>query len=308
MQKQVTKLIWRRHRRLFGMAGGLSLLVALASTLITMHTLHNTDHVTTLVGKSINHWEMYNGGYFSVYSFTLYFLFWIMGLLLMNRDLKDNFNQFLFTSGFSRQRVYWTKLVVGLVATTVIAILTMVLQYGIFWVSLPAHVTFQLAWPGLITSWVCGLANSIGFFAICWFAALIIGQTGALVITAGGFTLSLVGVGAMLANIMAPLTQVQQTWRLAGIWLVAALILFIWGAYLYQNLSLEHNGEYLLFPRLRVPVYLVFVLYVTAINGVNAADGFSAIIAFVLSAAFGYCWLWQAKLGEKWHQWRSNEG
>lgn len=311
MQKQVTKLIWRRHRRMFVLAGLLSILVGVADDLITLHTLSQTEGHYDLVKTSINQWRVYDGGNFPAYSFWLFIVAWVLGLLLMNQDLTDNFNQFLFSSGFSRQRVYWTKLWQGLLATFVIVVLTLAVQYGIFWVSLPARIGFHLAWPGLITSWVCGLANSLGLFAICWFAALIVGQTGALVVTLIGFTLSLSGVAAIFERLYDKngiglgLHGGQLSWLTAGAWVVAALILFIWGAYLYQRLSLEHNGEYLLFPGLRVPVYIVFVLYVTLINGFNNADGYSTIISFLVSAAFGYFWLWRPSIMAKWHRWRS---
>jgi len=81
--------------------------------------------------------------------------------------------------------------------------------------------------------------------------------------------------------------------------------LFVWGAYLYPRLSLEHNGEYLLFPGLKVPVYIVFVVYVTFLNAWNAADGTSAVIAFLVSVAFGYFWLWRPSIMAKWHERRS---
>lgn len=311
MQKQVTKLIWRRHRRTFVLAGLLSLLVAVANDLITLHGLNQTQGHYELVKASINHWEVYNTSNFPAYSFWLLIVAWLLGLVLMNQDLTDNFNQFLFSSGFSRQRVYWTKLWQGLLAMLVIVSLTLAVQYGIFWVSLPARIGFHLAWPGLITSWGYGLAGSLGMFAMCWFAALIVGQTGALVVTLIGFTLSLSGVAAIFEQLDSKgglgwdLNGAQWAWLSAGSWVVAALILFIWGAYLYQHLSLEHNGEYLLFPGLRVPVYIVFVVYVTGINGFNGTDTYSTIISFLVSAAFGYFWLWRPGIMAKWHRWRS---
>jgi len=309
LQKQLNKLIWRRHRRLFGLIGGLSLLVALSNVVVVLHTLSNENNVHELVSNKINQWQIYDTNEFSAYSFWLYFAFWMLGFVLMNTDLKDNFNQFLFSSGFTRRRVYWTKLGMGLGAAIVVAALTIAFQCGIFWVSLPASVGFHLAWPGLLTSWASGLAGSIGFFAICWFAALIIGQTGALAITVIGFSLSLTGVMNIVESIFGKtgmgLSSTQFSWLWAGISLVAALILFVWGAYLYPRLSLEHNGEYLLFPGLKVPVYIVFVVYVTSLNAWNAADGTSAVIAFLVSVAFGYFWLWRPSIMEKWHERRS---
>jgi len=309
LQKQLNKLIWRRHRRLFGLVGGLSLLAALANNVVVLRGLSNENHVHELVSNKINQWQVYDGNEFTAYSFWLYFAFWILGLVLMNTDLKDNFNQFLFSSGFTRRRVYWTKLGMGLGAVIGVVVLTLAFQYGIFWVSLPAGVGFHLAWPGLITSWAFGLASSIAFFAICWFAALIIGQTGALTITVIGFTWSLAGVINIVNSIFGKgdlgTNSAQFPWLWTGISLVAALILFVWGAYLYPRLSLEHNGEYLLFPGLKVPVYIVFVVYVTFLNGWNTVDGTSAVIAFLLSVAFGYFWLWRPSIMEKWHERRS---
>lgn len=308
LQKQVTNLIWRRHRRLFAITGGLSLLIALANNLIVLHTLDETTGHQELIGAGIHQWKIYNGN-FEPYPFWLAIVFWMMGLLLMNQDLKDNFNQFLFSSGFSRQRIYWTKLGIGLGSAIAIVAVTLAFQYGMLWLSLPSRIGFQLAWPGLVTSWTYGLASSIGLFSLCWFAALIVGQSGALMVTIIGFSMSLSGLASIGEDVLRTsglhLNGVQLTWLVAGIWLVAAVILFVWGSYLYRRLSLEHNGEYLLFPGLRVPVYIVFVLYVTVLNGWNGADNYSAIIAFIVSAAFGYFWLWRPGIMEKWHRWRS---
>lgn len=309
MQKQLNRLIWRRHRRVFGIVGGLSLLIALANNVIVLHGLGNSSNAHELVGSNINKWQTYSQSDFSAYPFWLSLAFWMLGILLMNIDLKDNFNQFLFSSGFSRRRVYWSKLGMGLAAAIIIVVLTIIVQYGIFWISLPANIGFHLAWPGLITSWVCGLANSIGVFALCWFAALIIGQTGSLVVTLVGFTLSLTGVASIGESLITmsgwKLTGGQVTWLASGVWLLLACILFVWGAYLYRRLSLEHNGEYLLFPGLKVPVYIVFVVYVTTLNAWNASDGTSAVVAFIASVGFGYFWLWRPSIMEKWHQRRS---
>lgn len=162
----------------------------------------------------------------------------------------------------------------------------------IYWLQMPASVTLDLAWPGLITTWLMGLTTSIGFFAICWFAALIIGQTGALWVTLAGFILSLVGIISVNVPGFNLLTAQQGQWTEIGAWIVATIILAVWGAWLYQRLSLEHDGEYLLFPGLRWPVYLVFVIYVTVIFSGGFHVTTAGIIALLVTVIFGYLWLW----------------
>lgn len=309
MHNQLDRLIWRRHRRLFLVAGGLALLGCFMSTILSLHGLPHS--ATQLVDGNIQNWNVYMGAYFSGFPGWIVAVYWLAGLLIMNQDLKDNFNQFLFASGFSRRRVYWSKIKIAMAALFVIAVLTIALEYGMLWVMKPAGVGFHLAWPGVLTSWIVGLLSSIGMFSLTWFAALIVGQTGALVVTIVGFTLSLVGSSTISVNILresgVALNAEQQTWLMGVSFLVAAIILFVWGAALYNHLSLEHNGEYLLFPKLKVPVYIVFVVYVTSLS-VWGTDGWSLVFWFLASAIFGYCWLWRPRLGEMFHQWRSRRG
>ncbi|MFC6259454.1 ABC transporter permease [Levilactobacillus fujinensis] len=309
MHNQLDQLIWRRHRRLFLAIGGLALLGCFMATMLTLHTLPKGE--TQLVGAGIQNWEAYAGSYFTGFPYWVIAAYWMVGLLMMNQDLKDHFNQFLFSSGFSRRRVYWSKIKVAMVALLAITVLTIALEYGVIWAMKPANVSFHLAWPGVLSSWIIGLLASIGMFALSWFAALIIGQTGALIVTIVGFTLSLVGSFSISVIILREcgikLTGAQQTWLMAGAWLVATVVLFVWGAILYNKLSLEHNGEYLLFPRLKVPVYIVFVVYVTSLS-VFGTDGWSLVFWFLASTIFGYCWLWRPRLGEMFHQWRSRRG
>ncbi|MBX6948402.1 ABC transporter permease [Levilactobacillus brevis] len=308
MHNQLDRLIWRRHRRLFLALGALALFANVVMVIIVLSS-RQTAGAHQLVGASIHHWATYKGDYFTAYSYWLIFVYWLAGLLLMNQDLKDNFNQFLFTSGFSRQRVYWTKLRQSLVVLLGISIVTIAVQYSLYWLMKPHGVSFTLAWPGLLTSWISGLAVATGLFAICWFAALIIGQTGALIVTVTGFTLSLMSVGAIsqpiLTNRPFSLSGSQLTWLVIGVWLIAAIILFVWGAVLYQHLSLEHNGEYLMVPRLKRPVYLVFVIYVTGIFSWGDTNWMADVVTFLITVIFGYAWLWRPRIGERLHQWRA---
>ncbi len=313
MHNQLDRLIWRRHRRLFLATGGLALLGCFMNTMLSLHSLPNGP--VQLVDGNIQKWDVYSSTYFSAFPYWIVAAYWMVGLLMMNQDLKDNFNQFLFTSGFSRQRVYWSKIKVAMLGLLVIAALTLALDYGLtYGIALTmksAGVGFHLAWPGVLTSVIVGLLSSIGMFSLTWFAALIVGQTGALVVTIVGFTFSLVGSSTISVNILresgVTLNAEQQTWLMGAGWLVAAIILFVWGAALYNKLSLEHNGEYLLFPKLKVPVYIVFVVYVTSLS-VWGTDGWSLVFWFLASAIFGYCWLWRPRLGEMFHQWRSRRG
>ncbi|WP_125545184.1 ABC transporter permease [Levilactobacillus lindianensis] len=308
---KLDRLIWRRHRKLMAVIGGIALLGTVMMTLILLHTMkQNPEPNMQIVSGSIHKWQVYRGDYFNAYSWWLVLAFWLGGLEIMHLDLRDHFNEFLFSSGFSRLRVYWAKLRMALGALLGMAAVVIAIQYLLYWLSKPSGATFTLAWPGLITSWAMGLVVSIGMFSLSWFASTIVGQTGSLIVTIAGFTLSLVGSSGIGGNILSgPWFRISRSalpWIGAGVWLVAAVVLFIWGAVLYQHLSLEHNGEYLLFPRLRVPVYVVFVVYVTWLYSYDS-DVTTMVGAFIFSALFGYSWLWRPRLGEMWHQWRESK-
>lgn len=304
MDKNLRRLLWRQYRKRFWSLGLISLLImALSAWADTTTWLYHSK--TTVFGPQMHQWLAFDAtklrfGSFSLYSPWLMFAFGLAGLVLMNQDLKDHFNQFLFTSGYRRRQIYWTKLTLGLGGLLGIAVVTTAIQYLIYWLQMPASVTLDLAWPGLITTWLMDLTTSIGFFAICWFAALIIGQTGALWVTLAGFILSLVGIISVNVPGFNLLTAQQGQWTEIGAWIVATIILAVWGAWLYQRLSLEHDGEYLLFPGLRWPVYLVFVIYVTVIFSGGFHVTTAGIIALLVTVIFGYLWLWRPKL--TWHR------
>lgn len=302
MNKQLFQLLWRHYRKRLIALGAISLLVIIGISLADAGTWV-VKPGQRLLSDQVNQWMLYqfsNRGTVSLFPVWLLFVFWVGGFLLMNQDLKDHFNQFLFTSGYRRQTIYWAKLLLGLGVLLGITVMTTGVQYLVYWLKVPAGVTFNLAWPGVLASWGIGLANAVGMFAIFWFAALIIGQTGALIVTVSGFTLSVVG----WANVWSQwikMTPVQSEWVSALGWVVAALILFIWGSVLYARLSLEHNGEYLMFPGLKVPVYIVFVLYVTFLFSVNAGELAPGLTAFIISALFGYWWLWRPRFSRLRH-------
>lgn len=310
-RSKIDQLIWQRHRRmLFGIAM-LTILGVVMTSLIGLHSVVDDGGTRHLVSASlINQWRPYNGNYFAAYSMWLPFAAWLAGLEMMHLDLSDHFNQFLFSSGFSRKRIYWSKLKVAFGVLLLLNVVATAIEYLIYWIGTPHSYTWAIAWPGVLTSWLVGAIMSVGLFAITWFAATIVGQTGPLIVTIGGFTFSLAGFSGICSSILTGetfhLSNDQAMWVGLVAWLIAAIALFIWGAALYQRLSLEHNGEYLLFPHLRVPVYIVFVIYMTLMFSWSA-DGLSMVIAFVLSALFGYAWLWRPRLGEMWHQWRERK-
>ena len=312
-KQRIDQLIWQRHRRILFAIAVVTLLGVLIISLTALHSVVTNNETHQLVDASlIRQWRPYNGGYFSAYSMWLFLAAWLSGLAVMHLDLRDNFNQFLFSSGYSRKRVYWSKLKVTWAVLLLLDVVATAMEYLIYWIGTPHGYTWTIAWPGILTSWVVGLSMSIGLFAISWFAAVIVGQSGPLIATVAGFTISLAGFagigGTILTKEPFSLTSDQVMWLSLIVWLIASVILFFWGAALYQHLSLEHNGEYLLFPHLRVPVYIVFVLYVTLLFSWSS-DGVSTVVSFVLSALFGYAWLWRPRLGEKWHQWREhNQG
>jgi len=315
MQKQLDRLLWRRYRgRLLALAG-ISVLVGLVNALIDV-SAWSIQIQGVMFNQYIKDWTVYQPtiqrsatefhhfASLSLYSYWLVFIFWLGGLVVMWQDLKEHFNQFLFASGYKRTSVYWAKLRVSLTALLGIAIVTMVVQDLVYWVNVPHGMQVNLAWPGLLTTWAVGLAMSVGLFAVSWFAALIIGQSGPLVVTICGFTLSLIRGANVIRSWTTSWTAAQRDWLVVGVWLVAALFLFVWGAVLYRHLSLEHDGEYLLFPALRLPVYLVFIVYLTGLFALNGSGWEPSLYTFLITMFFGYWWLWRPNVSQRWRQWR----
>ena len=265
-KNRLDQLIWQRHRRMLFAIGAMALFGCIMIALIALHDVAGDHYNHNLVSAvAMQQWEPYRGTYFSGFSVWLMIAAWLAGLEMMHLDLRDNFNQFLFSSGFSRQRIYWSKIKVAFLVLLFIDITATAVQYLIYWVGTPSGYTWHIGWPGILSSWLFGLMISFGLFAISWFASLIIGQGGPLVVTIAGFTFSLGGYSAFGGNIVRKFTSLSDTqimWCVLTFAVILALGLLIWGVALYKRLSLEHNGEYLMFPHLRVPVYILSLIHI----------------------------------------------
>lgn len=304
MTQSLNRLLWRRYRTRFWALLVLSVVIGVGLAILNSTSWQALMTTSDFFTADITKWQVYNDPRYSVsfYTYWVVFIYWLVGIVLVYQDRRENFDQFLFASGYRRHTIYWTKLALAFGGLLVITVLTMAAQYGVYWLNIPARMTFNFAWPGFITTWVVNLAMSWGFFAIAWFAALILGQTWSLLVTLGGFTISLIGVATFVQGLLAKWTTSQLEWLSVGLWLTATVILLVWGAYLYDRVTLEHVGEYLMFPALRTPVYIVFVVYMTALFTVNATDLEPAVVTFIITTVFGYWWLWRPTLTGTWHR------
>lgn len=304
MTQSLNRLLWRRYRTRFWALLVLSVVIGVGLAILNSTNWQALMTTSDFFTADITKWQVYNDPRYSVsfYTYWVVFIYWLVGIVLVYQDRRENFDQFLFASGYRRHTIYWTKLALAFGGLLVITVLTMAAQYGVYWLNIPARMTFNFAWPGFITTWVVNLAMSWGFFAIAWFAALILGQTWSLLVTLGGFTISLIGVATFIQGLLAKWTTSQLEWLSVGLWLTATVILLVWGAYLYDRVTLEHVGEYLMFPALRTPVYIVFVVYMTALFTVNATDLEPAVVTFIITTVFGYWWLWRPTLTGTWHR------
>lgn len=307
MNKNLTRLLWRHYGKRLTAISAIALLAVLFLALSDTGSW-SVKPGTNLFSNQITKWEVYSSGAgygtLALYSNGLWFIYWLTGILLMQSDLKDNFNQFLFTSGYRRSAIYWHKLLIGVGTLLALTVLTSLIHFGIYWLKLDSQVVINLAWPGLLTSWAMGLATSLGAFAITWFASLIIGQTGPLLVTAAGFTFSLIGVGGFISTqtLKYDLSMSVRNWLTIGVWTAGVVVLLLWGAWLYNRLPLENNGKYLMFPGLRVPVYVVFVTYMTFLFAGNGEYLIPTLSVAIISAAFGYCWLWWPEIMDRRHR------
>lgn len=310
MQTSLMQLLWRHYRRRMGALGVIAVLLgfwlAWSETGSWSHQLTGA-----IFDAQIHQWTVYTQatmGSLSLYPGGLLFMGLLVGLLLMNGDLKDHFNGFLFMSGYRRTTIYWHKALLGIGTLLAMALVTTVIHYAVYLSHLAPGQTFNLALPGLLTSWGYGFLQTVGFFTIGWFAALIVGQTGPLVITVAGFLVSLIGVVPVIERLWFPTQPVsaQADARLAGVlalgWLLAIVILLPWGAWLYRRLSLENDGHYLLFAGLRWPVFLVYVVYLGLIFVGNHVAWSPMTLIYAAFVVFGYLWLWRPHPLEWWRR------
>lgn len=230
----------------------------------------------------------YGSSFYQENTFYFFVIAAVVGFLLFFFDMKSHFNTLLFSSQYSRPKIYWSKyLVVGgsLLLSVLLGKLYVLLTIKS---GIPSEY-FNGEMSLLVTSVLAGTCVIGLVFLISSFAGLILGEWVTGVLTLFGFYISL----SFFFEAIAELEEVFKYYVLgyaltedysrvlsdhlfvAGlnnraiptssflVYLLIALVLLISGQKLFAKVTLENNNKYLVFANLRRPTLIIFMLYCT---------------------------------------------
>lgn len=218
-----------------------------------------------------------------------YVLFGMLILLaafvLLATDTAKSFNAMLFSSKFKRTHVLLGKLGI-LVGLPLLALLVGTLIYygGVYavipheYLNLASHVDFRLIWMTV--------AYFVFMLGLVFLTTLIIGQTIWALILMGGFLYSGILFRQALRNVTIAFAGkvLHVSWEDAGIafekwwnsaWvnglvLVAGLAMLVAVFVLYRHFSLERNGNFVMFEKLKWPLWWGTLIY-TSFAGIGGS-------------------------------------
>ncbi|WP_207694964.1 hypothetical protein DOK67_0002733 [Enterococcus sp. DIV0212c] len=227
-----------------------------------------------------------NQPYFSMYfnenPILLIAVISIAGFFLFFVDLKTSFNEFLFSLGFSKRRIYYSKFALISSSILISVLLAKILFVGIITVGIPAeyvNISMMDLAANIFASWT----TCILYFFISAFIGLVTGNVILGPLTAFGFCLSLEFFITAVTNAYYYLTATTADVYTTGkffvytvtkdsistvpiiLALILSVLLFIFGSFLFPTLTLEKKGNYLLFDKLKIPVIITMTIYVTMV-------------------------------------------
>lgn len=223
--------------------------------------------------------------YYNEHFIQLLIIFIIVGSLLFLIDLKSNFNTLLFTSKYKRSSIYWYKYyyIGGTMAITLlISKFFSILAYRFF---IP-HNYLNISLSQQLFSSFSGWLTLVSFFILSSFLGLIIGNwlfgIGAILVMFFTFNRFLSNIDYMaqtffnshveetstvssnVLNNVLPLQQVSiQPINYLPLFILvfsAVLSLFI-GQRLFEHISLENRGSFIIIPTLKRTIQLLVIIY-----------------------------------------------
>lgn len=226
----------------------------------------------------------------------------LCGFLLFFVDQKTSFNRFLFSLGVSRKQLFCGKLLyVALPLLGVFALGIAGMIVGL-WLGIPQPY-LNISIGQMVSSGFLVLVTCFFFFGISCFCGVMFGNlvfgplTYVILMWSLQFLPNILGNMSQLGYYLIyhkelpeklnyfnsygidrlytfDLASYKIYWPLVGFLLFVGGVLLWWSYRKYQRLSLEHDGEYLLYPESRWPIWTLAVLYLS------------------LFAIFGYTQIW----------------
>ena len=199
--------------------------------------------------------------------FTLISLFFIVaGFLVSFLNYKTNFLQILFSSGYKRKQILKSSILTSLIPLLLMAITAVSINLVILYSRIP-HQYINYPLDKIIFYQFCILLVAICYYFLGFFSGTILGQgiTGALSLIGFVFGLELIkqnifnnkNDGIYYQSFFVRFDTYSHWLILDGFVILTTFLFYFSAQYFYQRLSLEEKGNYLLFPKFRLPISLV---------------------------------------------------
>ncbi|MEI5992252.1 hypothetical protein A5881_003808 [Enterococcus termitis] len=257
--------------------------------------------------------QPYFSMYFNENPILLVAIIVAVGFFMFFVDLRTSFNEFLFSLGVSKRRIYFSKL--ALISLPILSslLLAKILFVGIITTGVPAEYV-NISMMDLSANVLANWATYIFYFFIAVFIGLVTGNVILGPLTALGFCLSFEFFITSVINAWHYFTKATTDTYVTNKFFVytvtkdpisilpiilavfLSLLLFLFGSYLFPKLTLEKKGNYLLFDTLKIPVVIAMTIYVPVVlvfnrgyyNYQNDASPIPALLIYgVITALIG---------------------
>lgn len=269
--------------------------------------------------------QPYYSMYFNENPMLLIAVVSIIGFFLFFADLKTSFNEFLFSLGVSKRRIYYSKLALIALPILLSILLAKILFVGIITTGIPAeyvNISMMDLAMNILASWT----TCILYFFISVFIGLVTGNMLLGPLTAFSFCVSLEFFITGITNAWYYFTHTTTDVYITGkffvytvtkdpistvpivLAVVSSLLLFVLGALLFPSLTLEKRGDYLLFDKLKIPVVVAMTIYVPIVlefsqgvyYGENQSSPIPAVLIYGIITALIGTYLVFRKEFQKW--------
>lgn len=204
------------------------------------------------------------------------------GFFLFFVDLKTSFNEFLFSLGVSKRRIYFSKFALVSIPILSSVLLAKFLFVGIITTGIPAEYV-NITTSELVTVVFASWTTCVMYFFIAAFIGVIAGNLILAPLTVIGFSLSLGFFITACANAWSYFSSATADGFAADSFfvytvtkdpvsltpIILAIVLsftvFVIGSLLFPKLTLEKKGDYLLFDQLKLPVVIAMTIYVPVV-------------------------------------------
>ena len=210
--------------------------------------------------------------------FTLISLFFIVaGFLVSFLNYKTNFSQILFSSGYKRKEILKSSIITSLIPLILMTITAITINLFILYSRIP-HQYINYPLDKIIFYQFCILSVAICYYFLGLFSGIILGQVITGILSLSGFVFGLELIKQNILDILNNIFNKKNDgiyyqsffvrfdtylhWLILVGFIILTTFLFYFSAqYFYQRLSLEEKGNYLLFPKFRLPISLVAGLF-----------------------------------------------